>query len=196
MLAKVPSARDAQVAMSPRVHQPLAAARELGIGLRQLDAEGRRLGMDAMAAADGDGVLVLEGTALERRKQAVNVGEQDVAGPGELDVEAGVEHVRRGHALMDEAGVGSDEFGEMGEESDDVMLGDSLDLVDLADVEFGGATFFPDGFCRFLGDDAQFGQRVAGMGLDFEPDAEAGFRRPDGDHFRPGIARDHPSVLM
>lgn len=34
------------------------------------------------------------------------------------------------------------------------------------------------------------------MGLDFEPDAKPGFGRPDGDHFRPGIARDHRSVLM
>ena len=46
-----------------RPHQPLAGAGELGIGQRQLDAEGRRLGVDAVAAADGDRVLVLEGAA-------------------------------------------------------------------------------------------------------------------------------------
>src|SRR3954452_12001961 len=65
------------------------------------------------------------------------------------------------------------EFGEMGEEGDDVVLGDGLDLVDLADVELGGAAFFPDGFGGFPGNDAELGQRIAGMGLDLEPDAEA-----------------------
>ena len=111
MLAKVPTAPEmAQVAISSRAcTEPLAAAREFGIGLRQLEAEGGRLGMDAVAAADGDGVLVLEGAALERGEQAVEVGEEDVAGAGELHREAGVEHVRGRHALMDEARVRPDE---------------------------------------------------------------------------------------
>ena len=36
----------------PRVHETLAGARKFGIGLRELQAEGHRLGMDAMRAAD------------------------------------------------------------------------------------------------------------------------------------------------
>ena len=147
--------------------------------------------MDAVAAADGDGVLVLEGAALERGQQRVDIGEQDVAGARQLHGEAGVEHVRRGHALVDEARVRADEFGEMGQEGDDVMLGDALDLVDPLDVECRGAALFPDGLRRFLRDHAELGQRVAGMRLDLEPDAEAGFGRPDGDHFGAGIAGDH-----
>jgi hypothetical protein len=96
---------------------------------------------------------------------------------------------------VDEAGVRPDEFGKMGQEGDDVMLGDALDLVDRLDIEFCSTALFPDGLCRFPGDDAEVGQRVARIGLDLEPDAESGFGRPDGDHFRPGIARDHRSVL-
>jgi hypothetical protein len=62
--------------------------------------------------------------------------EQDVGGANELDVEGGVEHVGRRHALVDEAaGIRADELGEMREEGDDVMLGDGLDLVDAGDVE-------------------------------------------------------------
>ena len=92
--------------------------------------------MDAVAAADADRVLVLEGAALERREQRVEVGEQDVGGAGQLDREAGVEHVRGGHALVDEAGlVGPTIFGQMGQEGDDVVLGHGLDLVDAGDVE-------------------------------------------------------------
>ena len=86
-------------------------------------------------AADGRRQLVLEGAALERRQQRVDVGDQDVGGARELHGEAGVEHVGAGHALMDEARVGADELGEMGEEGDDVVLGHALDLVDARDVE-------------------------------------------------------------
>ena len=60
---------------------------------------------------------------------------QDVGGARELHVEAGVEHVRRRHALMHEARFRADDFGEMREERDDVVLGLALDLVDARDVE-------------------------------------------------------------
>jgi len=42
----------------------------------------------------------------------------------------------------------------------------------------------------------QLGQRVTGMRLDLEPDAEFCFRRPDGDHFRPGVTRDHGNDFL
>ncbi len=45
------------------VDQARAAAVELGIEPRELEAEGGRLGMDAVAAADADRVLVLERAA-------------------------------------------------------------------------------------------------------------------------------------
>ena len=151
--------------------------------------------MDAVAAADGERVLVLEGALLQRREQPVEVGQQDVGGAHQLHVEAGVEHVGRGHALMDEARIRADDLGQMRQEGDDVVLGLALDLVDARDVEGGGVALFPDRLRRLLRDDAELGQRVAGMRLDLEPDAEPGFGRPDGDHFGPRIAGDHRSVL-
>ena len=63
---------------------------------------------------------------------------------GKLHREAGVEHVRGGHALMHEARVGADELGEMGQEGDDVVLGHALDLVDARDVERDVARLLPD----------------------------------------------------
>ena len=96
MLAKVPTAPEmAQVAISSRAATSRCAARvELGIGAGQLEAEGGRLGVDAVAAADGQRILVLEGAPLQRRQQRVEIGEQQVGGAHELDGEAGVEHVR------------------------------------------------------------------------------------------------------
>ena len=66
--------------LGARRHQPRAVADERGVVAGELDAEGRRLGMDAVAAADGERVLVLERALLQRRQQPVDVGEQDVGG--------------------------------------------------------------------------------------------------------------------
>ena len=95
--------------------------------------------MDAVAAADGRGQLVLEGAPLQRRQHQVDVLEQQVGGPGQLHGEAGVEHVGGGHALVQEARLGADDLGDMGQEGDDVVLGLALDLVDPRDVENGVA---------------------------------------------------------
>ena len=72
MLAKVPTAPEmAQVATSrcASIRRSLAAL-ELGIGLGELEAEGGRLGVDAVRAADGRRHLVLEGAALDARREA------------------------------------------------------------------------------------------------------------------------------
>ncbi|MNL74525.1 hypothetical protein D3C87_2001730 [compost metagenome] len=76
------------------------------------------------------------------------------------------------------------------------MLGDGFDFVDARNVELGGITLFPNGLCGFLRDYAEFGKRLTCIGLNFEPDAEFGFGRPDGDHFWSGIARDHGHILF
>ena len=140
-------------------------------------------------------VLVLEGAALQRGQQPVEIGEQDVARPRQLHAEAGVEHVGRGHALVDEARIRPDEFGKMRQEGDHVVLGHAFDLVDLRLSNVGGVALFPDGAGGLYRNDADFGQRVAGMRLDLEPDAEACLWRPDGDHLGPRIAWDHDGFI-
>ena len=76
---------------------------------------------------------------LSAGEQTVEIGEQDIGGARELHVEAGVEHVGGGHALMHEARLGPDDLGQMGQEGDDVVLGLALDRVDAGDVEDGVA---------------------------------------------------------
>src|SRR4051812_716938 len=71
--------------------QPLPGTRKLPIGLRELEPKRHRLGMDTVRAADGRRQLVLEGAALERFEQLLNIRDQDVSRAGELHVEAGVE---------------------------------------------------------------------------------------------------------
>ena len=111
----------------------------------ELQAEGGRLGMDAVAAADGERALVLEGAALQRLQHRVEIGEQEVRRLRQLHRQAGVEHVGGGHALMEEARLGPDMLGEVGEEGDDVVLGLALDRVDARDLVFalGAQTPWP-----------------------------------------------------
>ena len=82
-LAKVPTAPEiAQVAISSAARTSrVARARELGVEAGELQAEGRRLGMDAVAAADADRVLVLEGAALQRGQQRVEIGRAGCRSP-------------------------------------------------------------------------------------------------------------------
>ncbi len=49
--------------------------------------------MHAVAAADGQRVLVLEGARFQRGKQRVDIGDEQVRCLDQLHVEAGVEHV-------------------------------------------------------------------------------------------------------
>mgnify|MGYP001166123673 CR=1 FL=1 len=147
--------------------------------------------MNAMAAPDADRILVFLRPALQRGKQAIDIGNENVGGPHQLDIEAGVEHVRRGHALVDESRFGTDVLGEVREKRDDVVPGDGLDLVDAGDVENSFGAFLPNCFGSLIWDDANPGAGGGGMSLDFKPNAKPRCRLPDLDHFGTGIARDH-----
>jgi hypothetical protein len=137
--------------LGARRDQPLAGAAEFGVVAGELQAEGGRLGMDAVAAADGRRHLVFEARASSAPPAAVDIGDQQVGGAGQLHGQAGVEHVGRGHALVHEARLGPDDLGQMGQEGDDVVLGLALDLVDPVDVEGGVLALFPDFLAASLG---------------------------------------------
>ena len=171
-------------------------ARKLGEGDGELEPERGRLGMDAVRAADGRREFVFAGAPLQRGQQRIDVGNENIGGANELHVQAGVEHVGRGHAEMHEARVGADDFGEMGEEGDDVVLDLALDLVDARGVEGRRLPFLPDGLRRRLRDHAEFGHGAGGMRLDLEPDAKPRLRRPDRRHLRAGVAGDHRLRFM
>jgi len=174
-----------------RRQKAFLAAVELGIGFRHLQAEGDGLSMDAVGPADTHRILVFHCAALESAQQRIHVLKKDIGRLDKLDIEACVQNVRGRHALVHETGVRSDNFSQMGEESDDVVLGFALDFVNAVDIECRVAALFPDRCGGFLRDDAEVRKRIAGMGLDLEPDTEFRFRRPDGNHVGTGIARDH-----
>ena len=182
--------------LGTRGEKALAVAGELGVMAGQFEAESGGFSVDAVAAADGDGVFVLERSGSQRRHDGVDIFQQDVGGLSQLHRQRGVQHVGTGHALVHEAGVGTHRLGQPGQEGDDVMAGLALDRVDPFDVrgihgrQFGSA-FLADGAGGFQGDRADPGHPLGGEGFHFEPDSIAVLRRPDGGHFGSGVTRNH-----
>ena len=173
------------------------AAVEFGIGLRQLEPERHRFGMDAMAAPDGRRVFVLFRAALDGREQRVEIGQQDVGRACQLDCQRGVEHVAAGHALMHEARLVADILGHPGKEGDDIVLGNRLDRIDRLDVDLGiGRPPVPQRLGGAWRDHAQFAELFGRMRLDFEPDAILRLGFPQGGHFGTGVAGDHGELRM
>ena len=65
--------------------QPRPVTRKLRIVAGEFKAEGRRLCMNAVGAANGERVRMLPRACFERREHSVDAGEQQVACTGELD---------------------------------------------------------------------------------------------------------------
>jgi len=167
--------------------EPLAGAGELRIGVSEFQPERDRFGMNAVGAADGRRHLVLEGALLQCGENLVDVGDQKIGSAGQLHVEAGIEHVGGGHALMHEARLGADDFRQMGQEGDDVVLGLALDFVDALDVEGGVPGLGPDRLRGRFRNDAEFRQRIRRMRLDLEPYLEIASAPPRSRPFPDGL---------
>ncbi|MNN31808.1 hypothetical protein D3C81_1455100 [compost metagenome] len=128
-----------------RRDQAAFGALELGVIAGQLQAEGHGLGVDAVRTTDGRGVFVFLGADFQRGQDAVDAAQQQVGRARQLHREAGVQHVRGGHALVQEAGFLADDFRHMGQEGDDVVLGGAFDLVDAVGVKDDVFALGPDG---------------------------------------------------
>ena len=165
-----------------------AVPRELGVSLRQFQAEGRRLGVDPVAAPDARRAPVFARAAFERREQRVEVGEEEVRSARQLDREAGVEDIGRGHAAVHEPRFLADMLRHRCQERDDIVFDLSLNGVDAPDFE---TPPLGDHGRDAAGDRPQPLLRLAGVAFDIQPDSEPRLRRPDRGHCGPRIAGDH-----
>ena len=171
-----------------RAREPLAVAAQRLVQHQQLQAEGRRLGVDAVRAADAGRVRCSRARAAQRGERAIAAGEQQVARGADLQRERGVEHVARRHPVVDEARVGTDVLGDAGEERDHVVLHLALDLGDARGVEAGARA---DRCERRGGNHAAFGEHFADGELDAQPEAVARLVGPERPHLGPAVALDH-----
>ena len=174
----------------PRGDKTLTSSRKFGVGVRQFEAECGRFRMNPVRAPNGWRQLVFERAPFECGKEFVDISDEDIGGPYKLHVEASVKHIGRSHACVHEPSFGPDDFGQMGQESDDVMLDLCLDLINARDVELRSSAFFPDFLRCLFGNRAELSHGVRGVSFDLEPDSKFRFRRPDRGHLRTRIARD------
>ena len=156
-----------------------------------------------MRAAHAEGVALLERAALADLAEPADVGDEDVDRLRHLVAQRRVAQVRAGHAVVHPAArlgvalrdAGVDVLGHVGEERDDVVVGDGLELVDALDLERGGRADVRG----LLGGDArlpQLGLRLAREDLDLLPDLELVLELPDAGHLGTGVARDHGEAFQ
>ena len=98
-----------------------------------------------------------------------------------------VDDVVRSQAVVEPAGVRTDNFSDGGSESDDVVANFGFDLCNAGDVEVGA---FANGAGGVLGDHACFCQSFGGGDFNSEPGAETILIAPDAAHVGTGVAWD------
>ena len=154
--------------------------------------------MDAVRAAHAQRLLELEGAALARLAQLLDVLKNDVDRLRDLVAERRIAQVGRRHAVVHPAAgrllalrhVGIDVLGHVRGERDDVVVRHLLDLVDALHGEVGMRAD-PRGLLLRDAGLAQLGLRLAGQHFDFLPDVELVFQLPDGAHRGARVTVDH-----
>src|SRR5262249_30081699 len=96
----------------------------------ELPAEGRRLSMDAVRAADADRVAMLFGPPDDRVEGAVETCEEQLPGVLDLQRERSVDDVGGGEAVVDPAAFGAELLGDRVDERGDIVVSRALDLGD------------------------------------------------------------------
>ena len=144
--------------------------------------------MDAVRAADHHRVAMFLGALSQGREEVVDLLEDQLAGLLALDGQGRVQQVAAGHAQVDPATVGADVLGHVGQEGDDVVVRDRLDLEHAVGIEVGLRGDRPGGLGRDL---TQVGEGLACGDLDVAPDLETPPIGPKGLHFRGLVPLDH-----
>ena len=170
------------------VLEPLQVAVGLEGEPGEPEPEGRRLGVDAVGAADAEGVALLDRPLDQGIAVGAGAGEQDRSRLLELQREGGVEDVGGGEAVVDPAAVLADRCGDDVDEGGDVVVGDLLALVDGLDGERG---VLAAGARRLLGDDPLLRPGLRRRQLDLEPALELALLGPDLPDLGAGVAGDH-----
>ena len=169
----------------------------------KLHAKGHRLGMDAMSAAGAERVALLEGATLANLAELLDVLDDQVAGLGELVAQGRVAQIRAGHAIVNPAAglgvalgnIGIDVFLHVGQEGNDVVARDFLDLIDLRLLKVGMVAD-PLGLVFGNTDLAELRLGLAGQNLDFLPNGVLVLEGEDVSHLRAGIAIDHSGSFL
>ncbi len=172
--------------------------RQVAVGLKgeagEAQAEGRRLGVDAVGAADAEGVAVLQ--RLLDQGVAIGAGacQHHLACFAQLQRQGRVEHVGGGQPVVDPAAVLADRSGDDVDEGGDIVVGHLLALVDGLDRE---RRVCSRRLRRLARHGALLGPGLRRRQLDLKPALELALRGPSsrslaaciGDQSRPPFGR-------
>ena len=169
----------------------------------KLHAEGHRLGMDAMSTAGAERVALLKGATLADLAEFFDVLDDQVAGLGELVAQGRVAQIGAGHAIVNPAAglgvalgnIGIDVLLHVGQEGNDVVARDFLDLIDLRLLKVGMVAD-PLGLVFGNTDLAELRLGLAGQDLDLLPNGVLVLEGEDVSHLRAGIAIDHSGSFL
>ena len=163
---------------------------------RELYAEGRRLGVDAMRATHTHGLHVFARARLQRLHDGVRAREDDLAHGAQLQGQGGVEHVRGGQAEVDPAPARASRFGKHVNEGSHVVLGHELPLAYRLHREARRADRLQLSRRRPPARAEQLRQLLARRDLDRAPALHAGLIGPQAAELGAGVAGDHAPPIM
>ena len=172
-----------------RAAEALAVAVDAERPARQLEPEGRRLGVDPVRAPHADRLAVLLRAGDDGAEGAIETLEQVGAGVLDRERERRVEDVRGGEPVVEEATVRAEPLGDRVDERRHVVVRLELDLGHPLRRRHDRA--LADRLHGLDGNDADLGPAVQGGQLDVQPAPQLLAVRPDVAHGRAGVAGDH-----
>src|ERR1051326_1140168 len=164
-----------------RGFEAFESAAKFVIHERHFQAKSGWLSMDTMAAANHGDELEFPGFGRDDFSKGADVIEQNVGGLDHLDGESSVDNVAAGEAKMQPAaGRLADVFGDVGCESDDIVVEGLLKFLAALDGERGAGFHLGE---VFLGEETLSAEGFASEKLDLKPDFELALFAPDFAHF-------------
>ena len=156
-----------------------------------------------MSAAGTERVALLKSATLANLAEFFDVLDDQVAGLGELVAQGRVAQIGAGHAIVNPAAglgvalgnIGIDVFLHVGQEGNDVVARDFLDLIDLRLLKVGMVAD-PLGLVFGNTDLAELRLGLAGQNLDLLPNGVLVLEGEDVSHLRAGIAIDHSGSFL
>ena len=156
-----------------------------------------------MSTAGTECVALLEGTTLADLAELLDVLDDQVTGLGELVAQSRIAQVGTGHAVVDPAAglgvalgnIGVDVLLHVGQESNNVVARDFLDLIDLCLLKVS-VIADPLGFVFRNTDLAELRLGLAGQDLDLLPNGVLVLEGEDVSHLRASIAIDHSGSFL
>ena len=156
-----------------------------------------------MSTAGAERVALLEGTTFADLADLLDVLDDQVAGLSELIAQSRITQVGAGHAVVNPAArlglalgnVGVNVLLHVGQEGDDIVTRDLLDLVDLCLLKVS-VVANPLGLVFGNTDLAELRLGLAGQDLDLLPNGVLVLEGEDVSHLRAGIAIDHSGSFL